>query len=176
MKTNIHLMTAVLFGMMTAGCSNSNLQVGDLRTEGLADPLGIDRVHPQLSWIITSAEQGEKQTAYRVLVASSRENIEQDRGDLWDSQKVDADQSVDVLYQGSPLETGTEAFWKVKVWDAGGRSSAWSPVAMWTMGMLKEDDWQARWIGLDRAVGTDRPDDEHRVLSARYPRKEFSVE
>ena len=176
MKTNIHLMTAVLFGMMTAGCSNSNLQVGDLRTEGLADPLGIDRVHPQLSWIITSAERGEKQTAYRVLVASSRENIEQDRGDLWDSQKVDADQSVDVLYQGSPLETGTEAFWKVKVWDAGGRSSAWSPVAMWTMGMLKEDDWQARWIGLDRAVGTDRPDDEHRVLSARYLRKEFSVE
>jgi alpha-L-rhamnosidase len=176
MKANLKLITLLFFTIMALGCGTSTVRVTDLRTEGLSDPLGIDRVNPRLGWIMESPDQGQKQSAYQVLVASSLENLENDQGDLWDSKKVDSDQSVDVTYQGSALKAGMEVFWKVKVWDAEGKASAWSPVARWSMGMLEEGDWKARWIGLDRAIGTDRPDQENRILSARYLRKEFSTE
>ncbi len=166
----------VLTTMATLGCGPSPVKVTNLKTEGLVDPLGIDAAVPHLSWIMESGERGEKQTAYQVLVSSSQEILERDKGDLWDSRKVESELSRFVPYKGAPLGTGMQAFWKVRVWDAGGRASAWSPMAHWSMGILEEGDWQAKWIGLDRAVGTDKPDQEHRVLSARYLRKEFSTE
>jgi alpha-L-rhamnosidase len=174
-KTNDWIL--LLFtAFVVAGCGSSEVQVTGLTTEGLTDPLGIDAAVPHLSWILESPERGQEQTAYRVLVASSPENLELDRGDLWDSRKVVSGQSVDVAYRGEPLGSGMEAYWKVRVWDTRGRASEWSPVARWSMGILEAADWQAKWIGLDRAVGTDKPDQENRILSARYLRKEFSVE
>jgi alpha-L-rhamnosidase len=43
------------------------------------------------------------------------------------------------------------------------------------MGLLSEADWNAAWIGLDRAVGNDKPDTQFRQLSARMVRKEFEA-
>ena len=37
----------------------------------LADPLGVDVARPRLGWMLRSAKRGEKQTAYRILVAST---------------------------------------------------------------------------------------------------------
>ena len=42
-----------------------------LRCEYLVDPLGIGESAPRLSWIVESGERGQRQTAYRLLVASS---------------------------------------------------------------------------------------------------------
>jgi alpha-L-rhamnosidase len=55
------------------------------RCECLTDPLGIDVEKPRLSWVIESGKRGERQTAYRVLVASTPELLAKDQGDLWDS-------------------------------------------------------------------------------------------
>ncbi|HVV71288.1 MAG TPA: hypothetical protein VHI52_07295, partial [Verrucomicrobiae bacterium] len=44
-----------------------------LRCEYRTNPMGLDIVHPRLSWILSSEERGEKQTAYQILVASSAE-------------------------------------------------------------------------------------------------------
>jgi alpha-L-rhamnosidase len=176
MKPSFHLIAVFLVAAMAFSCQSSMVQVTDLKTEGLVDPLGIDRTQPHLSWIMESPERGEIQTAYRILVASSRENLDNDLGDLWDSRKVASDASIAVPYAGATLNSGMEAFWKVKVWDAGGKASAWSPAAKWSMGILRPGDWNAKWIGLDKAIGTDRPDQQHRVLSARYLRKEFNLD
>lgn len=54
--------------------------VTDLRCEYRTDPLGIDVVQSQLSWVIAAKEEGgnlkpergTKQTAYQVLVASTK--------------------------------------------------------------------------------------------------------
>ncbi len=146
-----------------------------LRCENLKNPLGIDAQNPALSWISESGERGQVQTAYRILAASSEENLKEDVGDLWDSQKVDSDQSTYVRYVGKELTLGMQCFWKVKVWDKNGVESAWSKPAKWSMGLLHETDWQAKWIGLDKAVGEDDPGNEHRRLSARYVRKDFTV-
>lgn len=59
-----------------------------LRCEYLKNPRGIDQMVPRLMWRIDSGERGQRQTAYRVLVASSLEKINHGEGDLWDSEKV----------------------------------------------------------------------------------------
>ena len=64
--------------------------------------------------------RGQKQTAYRVIVASSAELLEKGEGDLWDSGKVANDETLNIEYTGKPLASGQACFWKLKVWDKDG--------------------------------------------------------
>ena len=74
--------------------------VKDLQCEYRVNPLGVDSEKPRFSWVIESEKRGFIQGAYRVLVASSRENLAAGKGDLWDSSKVKSNQSVNVVYGG----------------------------------------------------------------------------
>jgi alpha-L-rhamnosidase len=130
----------------------AGLQPRDLRTEYRANPQGIDTAAPRLSWVLAPADQnlrGLKQTAYRVLVAASESALGANRGDLWDSGRVDSAQSTQVVYRGKELGSGMAAFWKVEVWDQDGAESGWSAPAEWSMGLLASRDWQGKWIGRD---------------------------
>jgi alpha-L-rhamnosidase len=118
----------------------------DLRCEYLAHPLGVDVPGPRLSWTLWSDERGQQQTAYRILVASTPELLEQGRADLWDSGKVDSDRTCHVAYAGKPLRSLQRCYWKVQVWDRYGQPSDWSEVTWWEMGILSPDGWQAKWI------------------------------
>jgi alpha-L-rhamnosidase len=126
--------------------------VKDLRCEDLVSPLGVDRAQPKLSWRMEDRRANgepvndQRQTAYRILVASTPKQLAANEGDLWDSNKVVSDQSLHVAYAGKPLASRTRCFWKVSVWDKDGKSSGWSEPAEWTMGLLKPEDWQAKWI------------------------------
>ena len=122
-----------------------------LRSEYLVNPEGIDVLSPRLSWMLKSEVRGQKQAAYRVLVASSRELLKKNQGDLWDTGKVASDQSNQLAYAGEPLSSRMQCFWKVMVWDIAGTPSAWSAPAYWSMGLLDAADWKAEWIGLDKA-------------------------
>lgn len=129
--------------------------VANLRCEYQNNPLGIDVEKPRLSWVIETKdeggnlkpERGTRQTAYQILTASTPELLAQDKGDLWDSGKVEGEQSVHVGYAGKSLVSRTPCHWKVRVWDQDGKASKWSVPAFWTMGLMKPDDWQAQWIG-----------------------------
>jgi alpha-L-rhamnosidase len=149
------------------------LYVQNLRCEMLVNPLGIEVVKPRLSWEITGEQRNIKQTAYQILVSSSRAKLQVDDGDLWNSGKVISDQSSHVSYGGAPLTGRTECFWKVKIWTEG-NEHPWSEPAYWTMG-LDGHDWQAKWIGLDRAFPWDSAENQFSRLSARYFRKEFEA-
>ncbi|MHB8520586.1 MAG: glycoside hydrolase family 78 protein [Limisphaerales bacterium] len=118
----------------------------NLRCEYRVDPVGMDVVRPRLSWTLASGQRGQKQTAYQILVAASPESLAQNRGDLWDTGKAVSNQTLHVVYAGKPLRSRRRAWWKVRVWDKDGRSSAWSATASWTMGLLDKSDWQAKWI------------------------------
>ncbi len=160
-------MALVLFGLGCACQGNASLFKAEvepmsLRCEYLKDPLGIDVAKPRLSWVIADAQseisnpksqitRSVMQAAYQVLVASAPELLAKDQGDLWDSGKVESDQSIQVEYKGKPLESRMRCFWKVRVWLMTSDlrppiSSPWSQPAFWTMGLLKPDDWQAQWI------------------------------
>jgi alpha-L-rhamnosidase len=127
----------------------------ELRCEYLKTPLGIDVLHPRLAWILNSDERDQRQTAYQILVTSSAAKLRANAGDLWDSGKVDSDQSIQVPYAGKALVPNEPCFWKVRVWDKDGKASAWSKPAEWSMGLLHPADWHAKWIGLDGVTTTD---------------------
>src|SRR6266849_1008920 len=135
------------------GLEKSPSHPDDLRCEYLINPLGIDVGNPRLSWKLPAepAVRGQRQTAYQILVAASEATLRTDKGDLWDSGKIESDQSIHVVYAGKPLESRLRCWWKVRFWDKDGHPSDWSAPARWTMGMLKPADWTARWIGLDGA-------------------------
>ena len=128
-------------------CGAPPATVGNLRCERLENPLGLDADKPGFSWVIESGQRSEMQTAYRILVASSPQTLALNRGDLWDSGKVVSDNSAQVLYSGQPLASRRRCYWKVRIWDRHDKSSAWSPSAYWTMGLLSEADWKGGWIG-----------------------------
>ncbi|HMD70620.1 MAG TPA: family 78 glycoside hydrolase catalytic domain, partial [Bryobacteraceae bacterium] len=75
------------------------------------------------------------------------------------------------VYQGRPLPSGTRAWWKVRVWDREGRV-AWSGPAHWSMGLLRDADWQSRWIGLARPAGVK----EGTPLPSPWLRKTFMLD
>jgi alpha-L-rhamnosidase len=119
----------------------------NLKCENRIQPLNIDTLRPRLSWILQSPARTRKQSAYRILVASDRAILDQEQGDLWDSSRVDSNDSTYIDYNGLALESGMACHWKVRVWDDQDHQSAWSEPAMWTMGLLDPADWKAQWIG-----------------------------
>jgi len=124
------------------------LSADNLKCEYHKYPLGIDAMAPRLSWILESRVRSQKQTAYQVLVASSESLLRQDKGDLWDTGRVESDQNNQISYTGSQLVSEQRCFWKVRVWDKDGKVSAWSKSSGWTMGLLQPGDWKAKWIGV----------------------------
>lgn len=120
--------------------------VADLRCEYQTDPYGIDCATPRFSWKINAADRGVQQKAYQILVASTPELLARNKGDLWDSGKVQSDQSHLIPYAGKPLSSHQQCFWKVKVWQKGKWRAQWSEAAQWTMAFLSPDEWQAQWI------------------------------
>ena len=114
--------------------------ITSLKCEYLENPMGIDVLKPRLSWITESEQRGWMQSAYHILVASSKKKLKQDEGDLWDSGKVPSDQSLNVVYNGNLLHSRTRCYWKVRVWDKENISSDWSSPAMWSMGLLKPEE------------------------------------
>ena len=135
-----------------SGCAvstSSDVTVKKLRCEYRVNPQGIDVVKPRLSWILESNHRGQVQNAYQVLVAGSERNLKRNKGDFWNSGKVESDQSIQVVYKGKELKSRMDCYWKVRVWDKEGKASAWSEPAFWTMGLLEPEDRQAEWIGYD---------------------------
>ena len=118
-----------------------------LKTEYLTNPIGIDCISPRLSWYVESCQRGQYQSAYHILVASSLELLNSDTGDLWDTGKIESDNTLHIEYQGKTLQSYQRCFWKVKVWDKNKTPSSWSQPASWSMGILSEKEWAGKWLG-----------------------------
>ncbi|HEY3761682.1 MAG TPA: family 78 glycoside hydrolase catalytic domain [Verrucomicrobiae bacterium] len=147
---HIKCVGALLLCFFAVACANAAILADQLRCEDLQDPQGIDTLKPRLSWILQSDGHNQRQTAYEILVASSKKNLDEGIGDLWSSGKISSDRSIQLPYAGTPLASREQCFWKVRVWDAAGKPSDWSQPAFWTMGILDTADWGgAKWIGLD---------------------------
>lgn len=149
---------AAVCRIQAAGGESTLARPTSLRCEYLVNPQGIDVTRPRLSWRLSardSAQRGQRQTAYQILVASTPENLAGDVGDRWDSGPVMSDQSIQVEYAGKALASSEECFWKVRAWDAGGTVSPWSEPARWSMGLLQPGDWTGRWITGPSSSGQD---------------------
>lgn len=162
----------IVLGLASLGfCASAaaDLQVLELRTEYRINPEGIEERQPRFNWQLQSEERNCLQHAYQILVADSPENLANDRGTLWDSGKVDSGESTFIVYAGELLQSRMRCFWKVRVWDNQNRMSAWSDTASFSLGLLCERDWHARWIGFN-AIGAEDLDAAAvaRIESARW--------
>jgi alpha-L-rhamnosidase len=130
--------------------------------------LGIDVLAPRLSWQMQTDRPGARQTAYRIQAASRPEALAAGQADLWDSGRVESDQSVLVPYGGSRLSSRQRVCWQVTVWDETGSASQ-SETAWFEMGLLRRRDWKAKWIGAALVGGP------HSTIPAPYLRKPFHL-
>ena len=126
----------------------------ELQCEELKNPLGIDIINPRFSWQLSSSRRDEYPTAYQLLVASSRELLQQGIADRWDSGKVTEYDNINILYQGSPLASREKCFWAVRCWDTQQQPTAYSEVSEFEIALLAEDDWQGQWIAADESVNS----------------------
>jgi hypothetical protein len=166
MPTLLVIFQLLLFSSVAGGAA---LEPVGLRCEYLQDPLGIDVVKPRLSWEFKPVDgaRGLRQVGYQVLVAGSKAKVDTNEGDLWDSGRVESDQSVNVVYGGRELASRRQCYWKVRVWDQEGNVSGWSGPARWTMGLLKREEWRGEWIGTPSGTAPDQ--------ATPWFRKTFSI-
>jgi alpha-L-rhamnosidase len=128
-----------------------DLHLTGLRCEYLVAPLGLDERAPRLSWRLESGRRGARQTAYRLRVASTPEQLAAGTADRWDTGRVESNQTTHIVYAGRPLLSRAVCHWCVEVWDEAGHTAVSEP-SFWTMGLLEKSDWSAQWIAADPAM------------------------
>ena len=138
--------------VLTAQLAEAQVKVLNLRTENLENPVGLGITVPRFSWQLEGKGRGIRQGAYEVEVLTTDGAARK----AWSSGKVNSDSSVLVTYKGAPLQSATRYSWRVRVWDQGGKASAWSPSATFTTALLREGDWKAQWIGTDSVTEASR--------------------
>ncbi|HVZ57825.1 MAG TPA: glycoside hydrolase family 78 protein [Chitinophagaceae bacterium] len=132
----------VPMALLALQLASAQLRVTRLLVENLSNPLGVDAPRPRFSWQLESDRRNSRQTAYAIRVTQGGRTV-------WSSGKIISDQSVLVPYGGTALISGSRYTWQVRVWDNGGRPSAWSSPAYWQTGFFSTQDWKARWIESD---------------------------
>lgn len=145
MKKKLLLIVLVLQSL--AGLAQ--FTVGNLTTEYLTNPIGIDVAEPRFSWQMKSEVKDFSQTAYQILVASSPDRLN-DRADIFNTGKIISGQSVLISCKGISLTSGQRCYWKVRIWDNKGNSAGSTEKAFWEMGLLAKSDWVAKWISAPR--------------------------
>jgi alpha-L-rhamnosidase len=140
-KINLFLLSLQCIAFTTL----AQLKVDHLKTENRINPIGLDVQQPYFSWNLLSDQRNVMQTAYEIRVGTIPAALVKGEG-IWKSGKINSDQSIHVPYAGAALSSGTKYYWQVRVWDNKGKTSPWSNLTHWQMGLLAADKWKAQWI------------------------------
>ncbi|WP_411343798.1 family 78 glycoside hydrolase catalytic domain [Paenibacillus sp. WLX1005] len=109
--------------------------------------LGTDIAMPRFSWKLHSAERGIIQHACRLQLTLADDIDFHDP--LWDSGKIETEQSIQFAYEGKELRARTAYSFRVKAWSSCGAESEWSEAITVETGLLHPSQWQAKWITPD---------------------------
>jgi alpha-L-rhamnosidase len=145
---------------------SQDLSTYDLTCEHKTNPVGTDVLQPRLSWKLRGTGNNIMQTAYSLRVAFDPKFSAS--GTVWQSGKVESGESVLVGYNGPDLKPCMRYFWQVRVWDNKGRSSKWSEPSFWETGLLKAENWKAKWVEIEC--------DTNRYSPSPHFRREFTIE
>jgi alpha-L-rhamnosidase len=158
------LLTIALFCFF-GGTYGQDLSVYDLTCEHKQNPIGIDVIQPRLSWKIKGTGNNILQTAYSIRVSTDK-NFSSGKV-VWQSGKVESDESQLQKYNGTALKSEMRYYWQVKIWDNKKKESKWSEAAFWEMGLLSHSEWKAKWIEM--------AGDTLRYSPSPHFRKEFPI-
>lgn len=116
-----------------------------LTVEYIRDPAytTINDPKPEYGWKLPAA--AGSQSGYQLLVSSSRQLIDQRRGDIWDSGQVRSNASINVAHGGKALAPNTTYYWTVRIWDKDNRTSEYAATQSFTTGdfkgMISSGNW-----------------------------------
>lgn len=121
-----------------------------LSCEHKITPYGIENTRPLMGWWINATERGAVQSAWQILVATSPDKLDEKNADMWNSGRVASGSNNNNAYSGKPLQSARKYYWKVRIWDAHAKASAWSEASSFTTGILEQKEWAAsKWIAYD---------------------------
>jgi alpha-L-rhamnosidase len=148
MKKALQICCILALGLCTACSRNNILVIPDNLTCNFTEcPKNISSDGPRFSWQLTSTLRNQSQSAFRILVSDSQEDINSDTGNIWDSGISTSSRSILVEYAGPELKPAQTYFWKVKVWNQDGVESGWSKVTTFHTALFSMSDWKnAQWI------------------------------
>lgn len=128
-----------------------NIYAINLKTNNLDNPIGISDRRPEFSWNL-QAGTGE-QSAWQIQAANSIEALEREIC-IWDSGKTAGSRSFAHRYGGPALQSRDQIWWRVRLWDENAKPGSWSKPASFEIGLNREEDWTAQWVGF-RVAGQD---------------------
>ncbi len=131
-----------------------------------AEALLRDRT-PELSWQVNDPDRGAAQSAYHIVVASSRRKAASGTGEMWDTGRVESDRCLNIEYDGKELEPGESYWWAVRTWDADGHAGPFSEPQQFRISPITEDRrWpaQSRWTQVETDDGTQRMLEERQAM------------
>jgi len=131
--TTLALGTASILAAEPASPVPSAAKVVDLRCEFQTNPTAVNTPLPRFGWRIESDERGVMQQSYQLIVASTENLLAENKGDLWDSGVVSSRRSRFIEFAGTPLQTGRQLHWKVRITDRAGKQTSWSNPATTTI-------------------------------------------
>ena len=152
----------------------SPIQPERLTCEYLQNPLGIDSKTPRFNWTISSPGRNHLQSAYEIIVSNKLNEVQQLKGSLWSTGKVTSNQNIHIEYKGSPLQSFTKYFWRVRIYDEKGEPSIWSTANSFETAMLQQQDWKAKWIS-DGSKQPAKDEDYYKEDPMPLFRKDFSA-
>ena len=117
------------------------MELINLKTEYLINPLGIDVVHPHLTWNVIG-EDIKKQKAFEITYKKNNEE-----------EKVINKESSSVYYEfEEELKSRDFVTWKLRVQNEKDAWSDYSKESFFSIGLLNKNDWSAKWIYGDYKV------------------------
>ena len=123
-------------------------EITRLTTEYMDRPMGIDVKQPVFGWQMQSDRYGAAQTAYRIVTATSKENLENGTY-TYDSGTVNSSTSVCIKYNGPELAPCTRYYWQVLVTDERGKVHE-SPASWFETGLMGGLWGNAMWIASNK--------------------------
>ncbi len=123
-------------------------EITRLTTEYMDRPMGIDVKQPVFGWQMQSDRYGAAQTAYRIVTATSKENLENGTY-TYDSGTVNSPTSVCIKYNGPQLAPCTRYYWQVLVTDERGKVHE-SPASWFETGLMGGLWGNAMWIASNK--------------------------
>ena len=119
--------------------------------ENKVNPTGVSLQNLRFSWELDAKENDQYQTAYQLVMSSSKDKMAKGNYDVYNSGIVKNSQNVLVPYKGKPLMPAQIYYWKVRVWDKNNKQSTWCDDQKIITGLFSKKDWtSAKWIGYEQ--------------------------
>ena len=169
-STSLLLVSICAFFISCSGHSeNYPLAPQGLTTDLLleAEEAVITDSIPEFGWIVHDKRQGAKQSAWQILVSSGEDRIQNEQGDMWNSGKMESDQSINISYAGKPLQPNSSYWWKVRTWDQNGVVSAYSNPQRFNTSDF--DDIERSWPGESHWKKLEIDGETKHVFENRHP-------